>query len=311
MASLDDLALFVGIVDAGSLAAAARSLELPKSTVSRRLMAIEERLSTRLLQRSTRKLSLTEAGRQLYERCRPLVAQAQEAEAELLAQPAEPHGVLRITATGAFGRLYVATMVSEFLAAYPRVRCELLLLDRPVNLIEEGFDIAVRMGTLQVSGLVARKLADIERVLCAAPAYLKRAGRIEQLADLSHHDRLTTASGNPWTFVADKQTTQAMGAGRMSSNQLEVLYAAAVQGCGVAVLPRFMVLDDLVSNRLVRLLPQTPPTSGAVHVVWPSHSNMPARTRSFVDFMAARLSPAEVWDRPLLRPVPAEFAASN
>jgi DNA-binding transcriptional LysR family regulator len=300
MASLDDLALFVGIVDAGSLAAAARAAELPKSTVSRRLMAMEDRLNVRLLQRSTRKLSLTDAGRQLYERCRPLVSEAQAAEEELLAQPGEPHGLLRLTASGAFGRLFVAPLLGEFLARYPRVRGELLLLDRSVNLIEEGFDLAIRMGKLQDSGLIARKLADIERMLCAAPRYLARAGGIARLEDLAQHDRLTTVTGNSWTFEASPRALAALGPGRMVSNHLEVLHAAALQGCGIAMLPRFMVLDDLAAGRLVSVLPNTPPTAGAAHVLWPTQRGVPTRARSFVDFMVERLSRAEVWDRPLL-----------
>jgi DNA-binding transcriptional LysR family regulator len=300
MTSLDDLALFVGIVDAGSLAAAARAAELPKSTVSRRLLAMETRLNVRLLQRSTRKLSLTDAGRQLYERCRPIVAQARTAEEELLARPGEPHGLLRITASGAFGRLFVAPLLGAFLARHPRVRSELMLLDRPVNLIDEGFDLAVRMGRLQDSGLVARKLGDIERMLCAAPRYLERMGSVERMEDLARHERLTTVTGNTWAFECSTPRAPALGPGRMVSNQLEVLHAAALQGCGIAVLPRFLVLDDLKAGRLVTLVPGTPPSPSAAHVLWPTHRNVPARARSFVDFLVERLSRPEVWDRPLL-----------
>ena len=273
MTGLDDLAIFVGIVEAGSLAGAARGAGLPKSSVSRRLVALETRLKTRLIQRSTRQLSLTDDGRRFFERCRPLVAEARAAEAEMLALPAEPHGLLRITATGAFGRLYVAPLLGEYLPRNPLVTAELLLLDRPVNLIEEGFDIAVRMGALDSSGLMSRKLGDIARVLCAAPVYLERVGPITGLADLKRLEALVSIGGNDWSFHHEGRiVTPALGV-RVASNQMEVLHAAALHMCGIAVLPRYMVGDDLAAGRLVPLLPDTPPTDGQVSVLWPSSRN--------------------------------------
>lgn len=300
MANLDDLALFVGIVDAGSLAAAARAAGLPKSSVSRRLVALETRLNTRLVQRSTRKLSLTDAGHRLYERCSPLVAEALAAEADVRSESTEPRGVLRVTATGAFGRLYVGPLLGEFLARYQDVSAELSLLDRTVNLIEEGFDVAIRMGELDDSDLIGRKLGDIERMLCAAPAYLERMGDVAELGDLKRHVTLSALSGNRWRFTVGDRVTSVMANGRLVSNQIEVLYAATLQGCGIAVLPRFLVLDDLTSGRLVKLLPETPPTNGAAQALWPSRRNVSARTRSFVDFIAERLQRPGAWDRPML-----------
>lgn len=302
MVGLDDLALFVGIVEAGSLAAAARAAHLPKSSVSRRLAALEARLNTQLLQRSTRRLALTDTGRALYERCRPVVADAMEIEQEMLAQPGAPHGLLRVTATGAFGRLYVGPLMGEFLALHPLLDAELLLLDRPVHLIEEGFDIAVRMGSVADPSLIQRKLGSLERVLCASPTYLARSKPITRLADLAAHDCLATVMGNRWTFQNAGRATFAEGRHRLATNQIEVLYAAAVQGSGIALLPRFLVNDDLAAKRLIALLPETPPHDGVVQAVWADSRFMPAKTRRFIDFLAARLSDPGVWQKPIMLP---------
>jgi DNA-binding transcriptional LysR family regulator len=289
MSNLDDLALFVAIVDGGSLAAAARSEGLPKSSVTRRLAGLETRVQARLLQRSTRQLSLTEAGRRLYERLRPVVAAARAAESELMSEAPEPEGVLRITATGAFGRLFIAPLLGTFLKQHCRLTAELLLLDRSVNLIDEGFDMAIRMGPLADSGLVARKLADIERVLCAAPAYLVDGAPITEVDDLKQIDGLVTAEGNRWRFQVGDRAVTIKPRVRLSTNQLEVLHAAVLGGCGIAVLPEFLVAADLDAGRLVRMLPNVSVVPGAAHAVWPSSQNLPSRTRAFIKFVAEKL----------------------
>jgi DNA-binding transcriptional LysR family regulator len=290
MRSLDDLALFVAIVDAGSLVAAARAEGLPKSSVTRRLAGLEARVQARLLQRSTRQLSLTEAGRRLYERLRPVIVAARAAESELMSGAPEPEGVLRITATGAFGRLFIAPLLGTFLKQHRRLTAELLLLDRSVNLIDEGFDLAIRMGPLADSGLVSRKLASIERVLCAAPDHLTGGAPITTVADLRQVDGLVTIEGNRWTFHSADGVVTIKPRVRFSTNQLEVLHAAALSGCGVAVLPRFLIEADLQIGRLVRVLPDIGLAPGNVHALWPSNQNLPARTRAFIEFAAEKLS---------------------
>jgi DNA-binding transcriptional LysR family regulator len=300
MAGLDDFALFVSIVDAGSLAAAARVAHLPKSSVSRRLAALEARLNTQLLQRSTRRVALTEMGRELYERCKPLVADALAIEHEVLAQPGAPHGLLRVTATGAFGRHYVGPLLGEFLALHPLVSAELLLLDRPVNLIEEGFDLALCIGAASDPSLIQRKLGSVERALCASPSYLARAKPLTRLTDLAAHDCLTAALDNRWIFLEAGRPVVADGKHRVATNQLEVLYAAAVQGSGIALLPRFLVGEDLVAGRLIALLTDTPPVDSVAQASWPDSRFMPAKTRRFIDFLASRLSEPGVWERPII-----------
>ena len=301
MSNLEDLALFVSIADEGSLAAAARAAGLPKSSVSRRLLALETRLNTRLIQRSTRKLGLTDAGQRLHERCAPIVADAIAAEMEVMSEAVEPRGTLRVTATGAFGRLYAGPLLGEFLSQTLALKAELVLLDRTVNLIDEGFDVALRMGHLEDSNLISRKLGSFERYLCAAPSYLARSPALNDLRDIRKHAAVVAVSGNKWRFVSDGKTIGISPSGRFVSNQIEVLHCAAVRGCGLALLPRFLVSEDFEQGRLINLLPETPPTQGAVHALWPSNSNVPARTRQFVDFTAERLRQPEVWDVPLLQ----------
>jgi DNA-binding transcriptional LysR family regulator len=226
----------------------------------------------------------------LYERLRPVVAAARAAESELMSEAPEPEGVLRITATGAFGRLFIAPLLSTFLKQHRRLTAELLLLDRSVNLIDEGFDLAIRMGPLADSALVARKLADIERVLCAAPAYFSGGAPITKVEDLRQVDGLVTTEGNRWRFQVGGQAVTIKPRVRLSTNQLEVLYAAVVGGCGVAVLPTFLIAADLDAGRLVRMLPGVSVVPGAAHAVWPSSQNLPARTRAFIEFAAGKLS---------------------
>jgi DNA-binding transcriptional LysR family regulator len=287
-ANLDDLALFVAVAEAGSLAAAARAAGLPKSSVSRRLAALEARLATGLMKRTTRRLALTDAGRALFERCQPLVRDLRAAEADLAQAPAQPRGRLRITATGAFGRYFVGPAVGDFLAAHPDVSAELVLLDRPVDIVTEGFDLAVRMGPVADSALRQRKLTDIERVLCAAPSYLGRTGPIDTLAALGRRDAVTSLEGNSWSFTTESGARTIKPPSRFIGNQLETLLDAAERGCGTAVLPLFLAAEALATGRLVRLLEHTPPTPGSATLLWAAERFLPAHTRAFIDHLVAR-----------------------
>lgn len=290
---LDDLDLFVGIVEAGSLSAAARTRGLPKSSVTRRLAALENRLQARLIERNTRHLAPTEAGRRLYERLRPAITDMRAAEAEFKSEVSKPHGHLRLTATGAFGRLFIAPLLGRYLRRHPSVSAELLLLDRPVSVIDEGFDLAIRMGPLQDSAMVHRKLADIRRVLCAAPAYLTAAKPLQRLQDLKRADGLVSVDGNLWSFAVAGRIVTITPRRQLATNQLEVLHSAVLGGCGIAMLPAFLVEDDLEAGRLVEILADHQPIAGAAHALWPSSRNMPARTRGFIDFLAAYFAAPE------------------
>jgi DNA-binding transcriptional LysR family regulator len=194
-----------------------------------------------------------------------------------------------VTATGAFGRRFVGPLLAGFLERYPRVSADLVLLDRPVDLIGEGFDVAVRMGPLPDSGLMRRKIAEPTRVLCAAPAYLERAGPIAALEDLRRHEAVVSTEGNRWTFLVDGVVRSITPVGRFAGNQLETLHDVVLKGGGIAVLPFFMVVDDLGRGDLVRLLPDTPPVPGAATALWPATRNLPSRTRAFIDLLASRL----------------------
>lgn len=275
----------------GSLAGAARSAGLPKSSVSRRLAALEVQMGVDLIRRSTRRLAVTEAGQALFNRCQPLVQELQAAQLSIADLTGTAHGKLRVTATGAFGRHFVGPILAEFLELNPRVAADLVLLDRPVDIIEEGFDLAIRMGPLADSQMKSRKLVELERVLCAAPSYLARSAPVLSLHDLRHHQAVVSLEGNRWAFSVGSQTRQINPNGRFAGNQLETLLDAVKSGCGIAVLPLFLVANDLDCGALVRLLPDTPPVAGVATVLWPSSGNLPVRTRTFIEMLASRMTP--------------------
>jgi DNA-binding transcriptional LysR family regulator len=291
--SLDDFELFVGIVDAGSLSAAARARGLPKSSVTRRLAGLEAQLQARLIERNTRHLAPTDAGRRLYDRLRPIVADARTAEMEFMAEPSKPQGHIRLTATGAFGRLFIAPLLGEYLRQSNMVTAELILLDRPVSLIDEGFDLAIRMGALKDSGLVQRQLTTIPRILCATPEHLASLPPIARIDDLKTREGLVSVEGNRWSFDVAGRTTSIVPQRRLATNQLEVLLAAVLGGCGIAMLPEFLVAADLAAGRLVPVLADAQPVPGAAHALWPSKQNMPARSKRGLKAAVRRLERPE------------------
>ena len=290
--SLDDLAVFVDIVAAGSLAAAARLQSVPKSTLSRRLGALERSLGERLVQRNSRRLALTEAGERFHADALPLVEQARALRRRWQA-PDAMHGRLRVTATAAFGVRFVTPVLADFASRHPGVRAELHLSDRPLDLIGEGLDVAVRMGRLQDSALVHRKLADISRVLVGAPALLERVGLPQSLEHLTGLPRIGVPKGNPWTFGADAHLAPA-GTVAFVANQLAASRAAALQGMGIAILPRYLVQEDMDAGRLHELLPTLAPTPSTAHAVWPSNEFLPRHVRAFIDVLAASMTPHDL-----------------
>lgn len=252
MTDLSGMALFVSIVEEGSLSAAARGLGLPKATVSRRLAALERAAGTALLARSTRALALTDAGRRHYERVRDLVHEARIAQAELLAGNAEPSGLLRISASVSYGQFVVAPRVVAFAVRHPQLRVELDLSDEPVNVIAEHFDLAVRMGQVEDSELVSRRLADVPIALVAAPSYCARSGVPAVPADLARHEVIAVPPRREQWRIGDEDVRVR---GRIRLRSLPAARLAVLAGLGVARLPVFAVADDLATGALVRILP--------------------------------------------------------
>lgn len=292
MDRLDSMRAFVRIVEAGSLTAAARELEVSLPAVARALSALERRLGARLINRTTRSIRVTEAGTQYYEHCRGLLAQIDEVESALSAQRTTPTGTLRVSAPVMFGRLHVAPLIPEFLESNPGVLLELTLVDRLVNLIDEGFDVAVRIGELADSSLVATRLGTTRRITCASRVYLRRRGRPKSPQDLTRHDAVRFTALNPgqeWRFRAKGRTLTVRVLARLSCNNADAAIAAAVRGFGVTTLLSYQAEREVAGGVLEIVLKEFEPPPIPIHAVCPHGKLLSAKTRAFVDFLVERL----------------------
>lgn len=290
MDRLTSMAVFVRAVEKGSLSAAARDLRLSPAMVGKHLRALEERVGAALLQRTTRRQSLTEVGRLYHERCARILAEIEEADRCAMPFNAEPRGSLRITCPSSFGVQLLAPAVAEFLARYPRMDIELFLSDRMVNLVEEGFDAAVRVGVLPSSQLMARRLADSRLVLAAAPDYVKRHGMPRRPEELSQHVCLTDIHGSrsdAWALVhgATGATRSVRVRPALKINHGAALCAAAVGGAGIVLQPDYVVDHDLRTGNLVRVLPRCCPPAVPVHLVFPPQRPTTPKLRAWIDFV--------------------------
>ncbi|HYE00777.1 MAG TPA: LysR family transcriptional regulator [Alphaproteobacteria bacterium] len=304
MDRLTAMAVFVRVADGGSFAAAAAHFGLSRAMVSKYVQALEERLGARLLHRTTRRLSLTEIGADYLQRCREIVAAAAEAEAAAGALQAEPRGRLRINAPVSFGARHLAPALAAYLARHPAVTAELSLNDRVVDLVEEGYDLAVRIGRLADSSLVARRLAPARMAVAAAPDYLARHGAPARPEDLARHACLTysyAAAGDEWRFEGPDGPAAVRVAGPFRANNGDAVLAAGLAGLGVLLQPTFIVGEALAAGRLVALLPGWRPAELAIHAVYPSGRHVPPKLRSLVDFLAARFGERPAWDAPPLQ----------
>ena len=291
------------VAASGSLAAAARALGLSQTMVTKHVDALEARLGVRLLHRSTRRLTFTEAGRGYLEACGRILAEIEEAEHEAFAGQAEPRGLLRMNVPVSFGTRQVAPLLAPFAVRHPRVTVELGLTDEVVDLIEESWDLAVRVGTLDDSSLVARRVAPGRRVLGAGPANLHARGTPRTVAELSGHDCLgytlsERLGWNRWCFGPEGAVVVAVS-GTLRSNNGDALRAAALAGLGLIYQPSFLVADDLRTGRLVAV-PLDQPTTAAGHVyaVFRPDRRLPAKSRSMIEFLAARFGDDPPWDAP-------------
>lgn len=299
--------VFARVAVLGSFSAAARVLGMSQTMATKHVVAIEDRLGVRLLHRTTRRLTLTEAGRRYLEACERILADIEEADAVAAADRLEVAGTLRLNVAQSFGVREIAPILPEFSRAYPALTIELGLNDRVVDLVEEGWDLAVRIGQLRDSTLVARKLAPCRTVVCAAPSYLSARGAPRTIEELSNHNCLgytlsRLIGTDRWPFGANgDQSVRVSGNLRASSG--DALLAAAVAGQGIIYQPTFLVADDLRAGRLVSLpLSYETMEIGGVYAVFPSGRQPPAKVRAFVDFLASRFMPDPPWDRDLPKP---------
>jgi DNA-binding transcriptional LysR family regulator len=291
MDKLRAMRTFVAIADGGSLTAAARALDSSLPAVVRLLAALEAELGARLFQRTTRRLALTEAGRRYLERCRQLQTLLDEAEAEVRAEQTEPRGTLSVTAPVLFGTRHVASGVTAFVRRHRQLRVDLQLLDRVVNLVEEGIEVGVRIGTLEDSSLIARPVSTLRRLTVAAPAYLERSGTPLHPRELRSHNCITRSDGNgsSWSYVQDGKLGSVPVQGNLRVNQTAVAAEACVAGLGVGNFLAYQVAREVAKGSLRILLAEFEPAPRPIHIVYPQARLLPARTRMFVDFLLAHL----------------------
>ncbi|SKB88470.1 LysR family transcriptional regulator [Luteibacter sp. 22Crub2.1] len=303
----DQLLTFLAVVDTGSFTAAARRLERDASVVSRRVAALEARLGIRLLERSTRRVSATEAGMQFRERVRQAMDLVRTAEDEARDFADAPSGLLRVTLAPAFGRMWVAPRLTEFLALHPSVRIEASFSDRYVDMVAEGFDVAVRIGEMKDSRLISQRVAPAGRMICAAPSYLERRPPLTTPDDLTRHDCLgfTPMFTHPvWHLQRGREERAVKVAGRIESDDIHALVSAAVAGAGVLMAADWLVAHELADGRLVPVLDgwRAKGETG-IYVIRASTRHAPAKTRAFVEWLAEVLAPAP-WGYPVSPPSP-------
>jgi DNA-binding transcriptional LysR family regulator len=288
------MVLFARLVEARSFTAAAQKLGVSKSVVSSRLSALEARLGTRLLNRTTRRLSLTPEGLAFYEHCARITAEADAAAATASGAAKDPIGMLRINAPVTFAQMYLPEPIGTYLERYPKARVELVMSDRLVDLVDEGVDVAVRVSSrLRDSSMVARKLATDRSLVCASPAYLAKHGTPETPADLLHHACMRYAllkATDEWCFRDGNKSFSVPVEGRLTVADGAMLREAAVSGLGLAVLPSFMVTPDIRAGRLVTVLDRFTFVRLTVHAITPAATTSP-KVRAFIDLLAAYLRP--------------------
>jgi len=297
---LNGMRVFAQVVEAKSFSAAADKLGMSKSLASRHVSALERSLSVKLLNRSTRKLSLTEAGALFYEHCARIVQEAELAEQRLTRTQSEPAGLVRVTAAPAFAVRHVLPALTEFYQKYPKIRVNLSCSNRALDLGDEGFDLGIRVSFNPTPNLVARKLAVNRSVLCASPAYLKQHGMPRRIEDLRKHECVLFPALAPkgvWTLRRDRRKYSVQVAGVFETDEMDVVRAAVAAGLGIGILPVYMVGDALQQGQLIPLLRQfqVVPES-AIYLAYLPNRTLSSRVRVLIDFLAERFGPIPSWE---------------
>jgi len=303
---LEGMTVFAAVVDAGSFTAAARQLRASKAAVSTQVQKLEDRLGVRLLNRTTRSLSLTDEGRAFYEHSRRILDEAREAIDALDNADAAPRGVLRINAPMSFGTMHLGPAIADFMLTYPEIEVDLALNDRHIDVIEDGFDVAIRISRLPDSSLIARRLAPCRRVLLASPAYWDRKGRPAHPSDLKNHDALIydyLLEPDTWTFKGPEGQISVIVSGRMRANNGEVLLDAAKRGLGVCLAPTFFCCGEVRGGELEIVLSEFEDDPISVYAVYPHRRHLSPRVRAFVDFLADRFGENPYWDQQTPEPI--------
>ena len=293
MDKLSAMRAFAKVAESGSFSTAARLLGRSKAVVSKQVAMLEGALSVQLLVRTTRQVRLTEVGRSYHERCVQVLAELDELESNVQQSQSSPRGVLRVAGPQTFAELHLSAAIREFLRRYPELKVELVLTDRVVDLVDHAFDVAIRVGQLEDSSLLARRLASSSIVTCASPAYLARRGVPRTPEQLSEHDLVIDANlrqPGTWRFRRGTRTVNVRVSGRLQVNSAVMVRHFLVSGAGIGLCPEFVVRDDLEAGRLVPLLAEFSGYDLGVYAVYPHTRHVPSRVRVFVDFLADYLA---------------------
>lgn len=296
MDRLTSMQAFVAVVESGGFTAAAERLPISRAGVSKHISTLETRLGVRLLNRTTRQISLTEAGQAYYERCVQILEDIADSECVVTGLTSEPHGSLRINAPMSFGRQHLAPLLSRFRVRFPQVDIDLDLNDRFVDVVEEGYDIVIRIARLKDSSLIARRIAPCKHVLCASPGYLEKQGIPTSPAQLAEHSCLHyrhLEAGREWVLQGPDGEHRIPIKGPLTANNGDVICTAACDGMGIALLPTFIIAEPIKSGRLQLVLPDYCPTEIHIHAVYPSKRFMSIKVRSFIDFLIEEFNTAD------------------
>ncbi|ATR84572.1 LysR family transcriptional regulator [Pseudomonas sp. HLS-6] len=298
MDRLTAMRVFVTVVDLGSQSAAADHLELSRPVVSRYLAELEDWVGARLMQRTTRKLSLTAAGNETLPRCRQMLEMAGDLQAAVRRPDDAPHGELRISVSTSFGHAQLVEAVADYVKRYPGVKVDLQMLDRTVNLVDERIDLAIRTSNDLDPNLIARRLTVCRSVICASPAYLREHPAPQRVEDLARHNCLTHSyfGHSLWHFEVHGEAVSVPVQGSISANEALTLQRATLAGAGIAMLPTYLAAESLRSKALIRLLPDAKPRELNLNAVYTSRKHMPATLRSMLDFLAERFNAEPAWD---------------
>jgi DNA-binding transcriptional LysR family regulator len=293
--------IFVQVADAGNFSKVARERGLSTSVVSKYVAVLEDQLGVRLLNRTTRSLSLTEIGADYLRRCRQILDHVEDANRSATSLQVEPRGLLRINAPMSFGILHLGSLTARFIERYPDVEIDLELNDRFIDVVDEGFDIAIRSGELEDTSLIARKLTPVRRICCGSPDYIKSHGLPLHPRDLAHHKGLYYGHRGwveEWNFIGSDGEFQSEAPVIMKSNNGDVLKAAAVAGAGLVTMPTFITWDEVKSGRLVPILPDYQTKDLGLYAAYPPTRNLSAKVRVFIDFLKDTFGSKPYWDEP-------------
>lgn len=300
MTAISDYEIFTRVVNAGNMSAAGRELGLSPAVISKRISHLEKRLGSRLLQRTTRQLKLTETGEEFYRRVVHILNGIEEAEAFVSRRNAAARGTLRISAPTLFARLHIAPFLDEFLGLYPELKISVDVTDEFVDIIQAGYDVAVRVGDLKDSSLVARRLAPNRKILCAAPAYLRKVGEPRNLDELMRHRLLTYSMLDPWRLTGPEGLTTVKVESRFHTNSNDVVRAALLAGAGISLRPLWDIGPELKNGKVKRILRNYEGDLGTgIFAVYPCREFLPEKLKVFLDFLGSKYGSSPYWERDL------------